>query len=96
MPKTRSRTVFKVPTNYLVSYSIYFKIYLGKSQIPEWKVRFPGLTPLEFFSIRCLKLPDYFNKPENIEVLKNKISAKTRQIQPYTLTEVPNVILHNT
>lgn len=81
-PPHYSRTV----REYL--HNIFPNRWIGRRGFIEWPARSPDLTPLDFYLWGYLKSKVYFNKPENIDELKNRIIAEIQQIQPQTLTEV--------
>lgn len=68
--------------------NIFPNRWIGRRGVIEWPARSPDLTPLDFYLWGYLKSKVYFNKPENIEQLKNRIRAEIQQIQPQTLNEV--------
>ena len=53
----------------------------------EWPARSPDLTPLDFYLWGYLKSKVYFDKPESLEELKNRIRAEIQQIRPQTISK---------
>lgn len=54
--------------------------WIGRRGPVEWPARSPDLTPLDYFLWGYLKSKVYFNRPPNIDALKNRIRDEIRQI----------------
>lgn len=62
--------------------------WIGRRGPIEWPARSPDLTPLDYFLWGYLKSKVYFNRPPNIEALKNRIRDEIRQIPPFFIRNV--------
>lgn len=62
--------------------------WIGRRGPIEWPPRSPDLTPLDYFLWGYLKSKIYFNRPENIEALKERIRQEIRSITPEMLDNV--------
>lgn len=56
--------------------------WIGRRGPIEWPPRSPDLTPLDFFLWGYLKSKVYFNRPNNLEELRQRIRAEVNQINP--------------
>lgn len=56
--------------------------WIGRRGAIEWPPRSPDLTPLDFFLWGYLKSKVYFNRPNNLEELQDRIRAEVEQISP--------------
>lgn len=62
--------------------------WIGRRGPYEWPARSPDLTPLDYFLWGYLKSKVYFNRPPNIDALKNRIRDEIRQIPPTFIRNV--------
>lgn len=62
--------------------------WIGRRGAIEWPARSPDLTPLDFFLWGYLKSKIYFNRPNTIDELKQRIRNEIRAIRPDTLRNV--------
>lgn len=56
--------------------------WIGRRGSLEWPPRSPDLTPLDFFLWGYLKTKVYFNRPDNLEDLRQRIRAEMERIHP--------------
>lgn len=62
--------------------------WIGRRGPIEWPARSPDLTPLDYFLWGYLKAKIYFNRPPNIEDLKQRIRQEIRSITPQMVDNV--------
>lgn len=62
--------------------------WIGRRGAIEWPPRSPDLTPLDFFLWGYIKGIVYKNKPDTVEILKERIRNVIRSIQPNVVTNV--------
>lgn len=62
--------------------------WIGRRGPVEWPARSPDLTPLDYFLWGYLKTKVYFNRPENIEALKERIRQEIGSITPEMVDNV--------
>ncbi|XP_023312530.1 uncharacterized protein LOC111692677 [Anoplophora glabripennis] len=67
---------------------IFANRWIGPRGTIEWPPRSPDLTPLDYFLWGYLKSKVYFNRPNTIEELKDRIRNEIRAIQPDILHKV--------
>lgn len=68
--------------------------WIGRRGPIEWPARSPDLTPLDYFLWGYLKSKVYFNRPNSIEVLKERIRNEIRAITPEMLQNVRQEFMH--
>lgn len=68
--------------------TIFLNRWIGRRGFIEWPPRSPDLAPLDFYFWGYLKSKVYFNRPHNIQDLKDRIRNEVRLIRPETLTRV--------
>lgn len=68
--------------------------WIGRRGPIEWPARSPDLTPLDFFLWGYLKSKVYFNRPENVEALKERIRQEIRSISPEKIDNVQQSFYH--
>lgn len=69
---------------------IFANRWIGRRGTIEWPARSPDLTPLDFFLWGYLKSKVYKTKPENIDILKDRIRSECELISPETIQNVRN------
>lgn len=62
--------------------------WIGRRGEIEWPARSPDLTPLDYFLWGYLKSKVYFNRPNNVDDLKERIRQEINQITPETIQNV--------
>jgi hypothetical protein len=68
--------------------------WIGRRGAIEWP-RSPDLTPLDFFLWGYLKSKVYFNRPNNVDELRQRIRAEVEHITPEVLERsVQSVYTH--
>lgn len=78
--------------NYLNN--IFPNRWIGRRGQIEWPARSPDLTPLDFFLWGYLKSKVYFNRPNTIDELKDRIRVEMRAISIDVIRNVKNEFLH--
>jgi len=68
--------------------------WIGRGGEIEWPARSPDLNPLDFFMWGFLKNKVYYNRPHNIEDLKNRIRNEIGNIVPDMLERVIEEFKH--
>lgn len=69
--------------------------WIGRRGAIEWPARSPDLTPLDYFLWGHLKNKVFTTKPENIDVLKDRIRTECQLINPVMLQNVINKFYYN-
>lgn len=64
--------------------------WIGRRGPVEWPARSPDITPLDYFLWGYLKSKVFKTRPENVEVLKERIRQECRLISPQVLENVRN------
>jgi hypothetical protein len=59
----------------------------GRRGAIEWPSLSPDLTPLDFFLWGYLKSKVYFNRPNNLDELRQRIRAEVEHITPEVLAK---------
>lgn len=67
---------------------VFANQWIGRRGTIEWPPRSPDLTPLDYYLWGYLKSKVYFNRPNTIDELKDRIRNEIRAIQPDTLGKV--------